>query len=143
MVLAGAVELDVADQDQLVVVGVEHRRQHVLGPLREPGELLGVGAGHPGRGFDEPVPVRVLPDGEQDLTHRTLDTPGVDQLAQRDSPPPSSPPSAGSSAVGLAYELPEPDPLPGEAMSFTSEAAVSASSFGVSTGGRSDGSRLP
>src|ERR1700689_1614064 len=74
MMLTHAVNLNVPDQHELVVVGVEHRGQHVLGALAETGELLRVGPGHPGRGVLEPVPLRVLADGEQDLPHRPLDT---------------------------------------------------------------------
>ena len=65
-------------QDDLVVVGVEDGGEHVLGALPQPGELLGVHPRDPGRRVDEPVPVRVLADGEQYLADRPLDPRLVD-----------------------------------------------------------------
>jgi hypothetical protein len=57
----------------LYIFGVEDGGQHVLGALPQPGELLGVHPRHPRRRVEEPVPLRVLADGEQDLADRPLD----------------------------------------------------------------------
>ena len=66
VVLAGGVQLDVADEDQLVVTDLERRRQHVLRLLEEPGEHLRVGratrAGvsrNPSRSGSSPIPTRI------------------------------------------------------------------------------------
>src|SRR5712691_9423532 len=76
MMLAGRVHFDVAHQHHLVVVSIEDCGQHVLGPLRESGELLRVGPRHPGRRFAQAVSLWILADGEQDLAYRPLN-PGV------------------------------------------------------------------
>ena len=55
------------------MLGVEDGGEHVLGPLPQPGELLGVHPSHPGRGVDEAVPIRILADGDQYLADRPLD----------------------------------------------------------------------
>src|ERR1035438_4136230 len=146
VMLAGAVNLDVPHQHQFVVVGVEHGGQDVLSPLAQPGELLREGPGDPGRGVPQPVPLRVLADGEQDLLHRALDTCGVEVGAQRFSP--DEPPWPWLPFGGWPGAEPGPPsgpawPLPADGWSLTSAAAVRASSLGVSTGGRADGSRLP
>ena len=77
MMLAGAVQLDVAHQDHLVVIGVEDRGEHVLRLLPQAAELLSVGPGHAGRGVPQAVTFRVLADGQQDLMHRSLDAGSV------------------------------------------------------------------
>ena len=73
MMLAGREHLDAANQHHLVVIGIEHGGEHVAGLEAEAGELLRVGPGDPVRRFPQPVPVRVLADGEQDLADRPLD----------------------------------------------------------------------
>src|SRR5690606_23001476 len=78
VVLAGAGDLDVLDEHELVVGDVEGGAQVRLGVLREPGEELLVGARDAGRGLLEPLTVRVLPDGDQDLPHGGLDAGLVD-----------------------------------------------------------------
>ncbi len=70
VVLAGAVDLDVAHDDHLVVVDGEGRLQHALGRRVEAREGLGVGAGDPVRGVAEPLTVGVLTDGDEQLPHR-------------------------------------------------------------------------
>ena len=146
VMLTRAVDLDVADQDQLVVVGVEHGAQHVLRVLGQPGELFRVGTGHPRRGIDQPVPVRVLPDSKEDFPYSPLDPRQVYRLGQSGSPgTASSEPNGSAGGVpppSEAAPLDWPLPVPG-VRSLPSEAAVRASSLGVSTGGRSEGSRLP
>src|SRR5215469_15375998 len=105
VMLAGAVELDVADQDHLVVAGVEYRAEHVLGLLPQPSELLGISPGHAGRGVTQAVSLGILADGVEDLAHRTLDAglvdvAGIALFGQRIPPaagPPAEPPGAPSS----------------------------------------------
>src|SRR5579875_3391205 len=165
MVLAGREDLDVADQHHLVVIGVEHGAEHRRGILPQPGELLGERPGHPPGRVPQAVPARVLADGDQDLPYRPLDPGEIDLVAaQRGAPPrPSSPrmPMPNGSSIGPGRAPPNPPgrgpgawPLPPRGSSAPSgawagpaapgaPAAVSASSFGVSTGGRSDGIRLP
>src|ERR1700734_104151 len=72
MMLAGAVHLDVTDQHHLVVLSVEYRREHFLGALPHPGELLGVAPRHPRRGIDQAIAIGVFPDGDQNLADRPL-----------------------------------------------------------------------
>src|SRR5690348_5112503 len=79
--LARPVHLDVADDDHLVVVRVEDGGEHVLRVLPQPGELLGVGPGHPGGGVAQAVALRVLADREQDLPDRALDARRVELAA--------------------------------------------------------------
>ena len=69
VVLARAVELDVADDDELVVVDLEGRAEHVLGRHVEAGEDLGVGARDACRRVEQPLAIRVLADGQQQLPH--------------------------------------------------------------------------
>src|SRR3984885_956126 len=169
--LASRVQLDIADQHHLVVIGVKDGRQHVRRVHAQPGELLGIGPRDPGRRIAQSVPVRVLSDGEQDFPDRALDPRQVELLAQRSSPsglessgrpngfpsPSGLPPPSGL-APPSGLELPNPDgggggaagsvalgdwPFPSEPRSLPSGAAVSASSLAVWTGGLSDGSLLP
>lgn len=70
VVLAGAVDLDVADQDHLVVSHVEGAAQDLGGILTQAGEDLGVRAGHPVRCVEQPFAVGILPDREEQLTDR-------------------------------------------------------------------------
>src|SRR5450631_1303109 len=60
MVLAGAVDLDIAHEDELVVTYLEVRRQDVLRLLPHAREDLDVRPGHAGRSLLEPVAVGVL-----------------------------------------------------------------------------------
>jgi hypothetical protein len=78
VVLAHGHDLDVADEDELLVVRLEGRGQHLGRVDAQAGEQLGVGAGDPGRCLAQPVAVRVLADGEQDLADRDLDALQVD-----------------------------------------------------------------
>ena len=55
VVLAGRVERDVANDDELVVVNVKGRREELGRVLVQAGEDLAVGAGHAGRGFAQPL----------------------------------------------------------------------------------------
>src|SRR5262249_15196049 len=73
MVLAGAVDLDVAHQHHLVVISVEYGAEDFLRMLPHPGKLLGIGPGDPARRAAEPVAVGILADGDEDLAHRALD----------------------------------------------------------------------
>ncbi len=145
VMFARPVHLDVADDDHLVVVGVEHGGEHVLRALAQPGELLGVGPRDPGRGLPQAVTLRVLADGEQDLPDRALDARHVEIAAVGVSGPDVLRQwvSLGSSSLGVK---PNDWPLAGSAMlplPALPSAAARASSLGESTGGRSDGRRLP
>src|SRR3954452_9440708 len=72
VVLAHRPQLDVADQDQLVVVEGEDRGQHVLGGRTHPGrELLG-GAGDPPRRLAQPLAPGVLTDRDEQLSDGRL-----------------------------------------------------------------------
>src|ERR1700730_1762561 len=150
VMFARPVHLDVADDDHLVMVRVEHGAEHVLRALPQPGELLRVGPRDPGRGVAQAVALRVLADGEEDLPDRALDARQVELAAaafggpgtRRHSwllgtsscgwpwPPgvkPKAWPLDGSAAVPLPAVLPLPLP----------SAAASASSLGDRIGGRS------
>src|SRR5262245_35825793 len=73
VMLAGREHLDIADEDHLVVIGVEDRAEDILRMLCQPGELLCVGSRDPAGSVLDSIPVRVLADGEQDLAYGTLD----------------------------------------------------------------------
>jgi hypothetical protein len=80
VVFAHAHQLDVADEYELFVMGLEARGEH-LGRLHpQAGEKLGVRTGHPGRRAHETVTVRVFTDGDEDLPDRFLDPAQVDGL---------------------------------------------------------------
>jgi hypothetical protein len=83
VVLAHAHQLDVANQHQLFVVGLEGGGENLGRVDPQAGEELGVCAGDPGRGALQPVPVRVLTDRDEDLPDRLLDPPEVDGLLDR------------------------------------------------------------
>src|SRR5215472_13327877 len=74
MVLAGAVNLDIAHQHHLVVISVEYGAEDFLRMLPHSGKLFGIGAGDPAGSAAEPVAVGILADRDEDLAHRTLDT---------------------------------------------------------------------
>ena len=82
VVLARRVHRDVPHQDQLVVVLVEGPLQHRVRVDAQAGELLRVGAGHPGRGVRKALPVRVLAARDQQLPHRRLG-PGLVEVRRR------------------------------------------------------------
>jgi hypothetical protein len=83
MVFAEAHHLDVADQHQLLVAGLERGGQHLRRVDPQAGEQLSVRPGDPGRGLAQPVAVGVLADRDQDLPHRLLDAHEVDGLLDR------------------------------------------------------------
>ena len=85
VVLAHAHHLDVADEHQLFVVGLEGGGEHLGRVDPQAGEELGVRAGDPGRGALQAVAVRVLADRDQDLPDRLLDPAEVDGLLDRAS----------------------------------------------------------
>ena len=60
VMLAGGVQLDVAYEDHLLVVGVEYGRQYFFRPHTQAGKLLDKGARNTRRGFPQPVPSRIL-----------------------------------------------------------------------------------
>ncbi|GAB7049582.1 hypothetical protein JCM9534A_47080 [Catenuloplanes indicus JCM 9534] len=78
VVLAERHHVDVADQHQLVVVGLERGGEHRAGVDPKAGEQFGVGAGDSGRGLLQPVPFRVLAERDEDLPDRVLDPGEVD-----------------------------------------------------------------
>src|SRR5579862_1438219 len=79
--LAGAVDLDVADDDHLVVAHVEDRGEHVLRALPQARELLRVRPRNSGGRVAQAIALWVLADREQDLSHRALDARQVELLA--------------------------------------------------------------
>ena len=79
VVLAEAVDLDVLDDHHLVVIGVEHRVEDVLGTLPEARELFGVRPRDARGGVDQTIAVGVLPDRDEDLTDRLLDPRVIDR----------------------------------------------------------------
>ena len=156
VMFARPVQLDVADDDHLVVVRVEDGGEHVLRALPQPGELLGVGPRDPRRGVAQAVALRILADREQDLPDRALDARQIEVAADpvrgtgglrfRRQWVSRGTSSWGSS--GPAGLKPNDWPLAGSAMlplplPAPPSAAARASSLGESTGGRSEGSRLP
>ena len=80
VVLAHAHQLDVADQDQFLVVRLEGGGEHVRRLHPQAGEEFGVRPGHPRRSALEAVTVRILTDRDEDLPDRLLDTGEVDGL---------------------------------------------------------------
>jgi hypothetical protein len=79
MVLAHRHHLDVADEYELLVVGLERRTEHLRRLDTQPGEQLGVGASHAGRGLLQTFAVRVLADRDEDLADGRLDPRQVDR----------------------------------------------------------------
>jgi hypothetical protein len=83
VVLAHALHLDVADQDEFLVVRLEGGGEHGRRVDPQAGEELRIGPGDPVRGARQAVPVRVLTDRDEDLPDRFLDPPEVDGLLDR------------------------------------------------------------
>jgi hypothetical protein len=83
VVLAEAHHLDVADQHEFLVVGLERRGEHLRRIHPQTGEELRVGAGDAGGGPLQTVAVRVLTDGDEDLPDRFFDAGQVDGLLDR------------------------------------------------------------
>ena len=73
VVFAGAPDLDVFDQDQLVVAKVEDGGQDLLRILPQAAVHFGVRPGDPLRGFAQTVPIRILTDSDQDFAYRSDD----------------------------------------------------------------------
>jgi hypothetical protein len=80
MVLTQAEHLDVPDEDELLVVGLEGGREHLGRVDPEAGEEFRVGLGDPGRGLAQPVTIGILTDGDEDLPYRFLDPLEIDRL---------------------------------------------------------------
>ena len=70
MVFAGAVELDVFDDHELLVPHIKHRRQDVFGILSQSTEHLCVTSCHTLRSFAQSIAVGVFSYGDQQLTDR-------------------------------------------------------------------------
>ncbi|MBB5871242.1 hypothetical protein F4553_004621 [Allocatelliglobosispora scoriae] len=65
------------------MICLERRTQDLGGIDPQTGEELGIGAGDPGRGLGEPVPIGVLADGDEDLANRSLDARQVNGVLDR------------------------------------------------------------
>src|SRR2546421_1273076 len=161
MVLAEAVDLDVADQHHFLVVGLERGRQYLGGVDAQPGEQLGVRLRDPGRGLPQAVPVGVLADGDEDLPHRVLDPLEVDRLLDGLAAEPAVHQArrqvvqVAADRTGIVIGLRagagvqagqrEPSEPPESASTPSASACAFRLSFSdaVSTGGWSDGWRLP
>ena len=78
VVLADAVEGDVADEHDLVVLFVEGLREVHPRILPEAAEHLGVHPRHAGGRFEQAFAVGILPDGGEDFTDGPLDAGVVD-----------------------------------------------------------------
>ncbi len=145
------------------MVGFEGGGEHPVGFDAQPGEELGIGAGDPGGSAAQPVAVRVLPDRDEDFPNRGFDAGQVDDLVDRNATEPAvDQPGCeivqlgevivrlGDRAVvgGGAQRAPSPavaslaSTVPAVAWSLA-DARCEVSSLGVSTGGRSEGRRLP
>jgi hypothetical protein len=85
VVLAHRHDLDVADEDELLVVRLEGRGQDLGRVDAQAGEELGVGAGDPGGCLAQPVAVGILADGDEDLADRGLDALQVDVALDLDA----------------------------------------------------------
>ena len=83
VVLADAVEADVADQHDLVVFLDEEFLQVHPRVLVQAGEQLGIHAGDTGRRFLQPFAVGILANGGQYFPHRAFDSRQVDPTHQR------------------------------------------------------------
>src|SRR6478752_1771773 len=79
VVLARAVELDVPHDDELLVVDLERRAEHVGRRHVEAGVDLGERPGHPARGVEQALAVGVLTDGEEQLPDGRLGARLVDR----------------------------------------------------------------
>ncbi|BCJ59825.1 hypothetical protein Jiend_32470 [Micromonospora endophytica] len=95
VVLAEAHHVDVPDQHQFLVVGLERGGEHGGRVDAKAGEELGVRSGDPGRGLLETVAVRVLADRDQDLADRFLDPGEVDGVLDRSPGQPAVDQSCG------------------------------------------------
>ena len=73
VVLAHAVEADVADQDDFVAFLGEELPQVATGILVQTGEQFGVHPRDPRRGLPKSLAVGILADGQEDFPHRPLD----------------------------------------------------------------------
>jgi hypothetical protein len=80
MVLAEAEDLDVTNEDELLVVGLERRLQHLRRIHPQPGEELGVRTSHPSRRPDQTLAVGILTEGDQNLAYGLLDARQIDGL---------------------------------------------------------------
>jgi hypothetical protein len=78
VMLAHAVEFDVAHEDDFVVIFGEYSLQVDAGIFVEPGENLGIHSGHAGWGFEESFAVGIFADRDEDFADRTLDAFVVD-----------------------------------------------------------------
>jgi catechol 2,3-dioxygenase-like lactoylglutathione lyase family enzyme len=139
--LAEAEHGDVAYQHEFLVVGLERGLEDLIRVDPEPGEELRVGAGDPGRGLLESIAVGVLPDRDEDLAYRVLDPDEVDRfLDRRTGDRPVYQPSGEVVEAIVVCAVQLVAPAAGAASVEADWAAISA---GVSTGGLSDGVRLP
>jgi hypothetical protein len=83
VVLTQAEHLDVADQHELVVVGLEARLHDRRRVHAQAGEELRVRPRHPGRRLAQPVAIGVLAEGDEDLPYRRLDPLEVNGILDR------------------------------------------------------------
>ena len=83
VMLADAVEGDVADEHDLVVFFGERLAKMHLRIGVQPAEHLRIHAGHAARRFQEPLAIGVLAYGQQDLSHSPFDAGMVDGAAGR------------------------------------------------------------
>ena len=81
VVLAHALEADIADQDHFVVALGEKLLQMPAGIKVQAREELGIHAGHPGRCFLKPLAIGIFANGHQNLADGTFD-PGMVDLAR-------------------------------------------------------------
>ena len=78
MVFAERVHLDVAHEHHLVMRHVEGGGQDLGGVLAHPAEQFASRLRHPGGSLAQPVSIRILTDGQQELTHCSLGPDDVD-----------------------------------------------------------------
>src|SRR5258706_3025643 len=78
MVLAEAVEFDVAEENDLVVALGEYGFQVALGIILEAGHQLGVGACDAVGGAKETFAIGVFADGDEDFAHGFFDAGDID-----------------------------------------------------------------
>jgi hypothetical protein len=78
MVFANGMEIDVAEENDLIVSLGEDGTEMGAGIFAEAGEKLGVGAGDAGGGLGETFAVGVFADGQEDFTNRALDARVID-----------------------------------------------------------------
>ena len=60
VMLAGGIQLDIAHEDHLLVVGIEYGRQNLFRPHAQARKLLAERARNTFRGFPQPVPSGIL-----------------------------------------------------------------------------------